>query len=238
MRLPTLVIRLVAGIVSVLLVGGAAVSTLGPMLQRTEASTFEYPAGTSVLRVDNGVGRVQIRAAADGEEPSISATRSWGIKPPTQRVETSGDEAHISASCPPGLPFDVCSTDWAVVVPPGTRVVARNGVGGVDARDVDGDVEVSVGVGQVTLDSVGAETIDVEVGVGDVTVDTREAPRRLAARTGVGSATITVPGRQAYDVRTEGSGARDFDIRVEVSRESQQRIDLAVGVGGASVRPR
>ena len=71
MRTPKTLIRLLAGITSLGLVGITGTKLIGPMLERSETETLTYPAGSERIELANGIGSVRVRAAAAGEDPHL-----------------------------------------------------------------------------------------------------------------------------------------------------------------------
>ena len=233
-RTPKGPIRIIAALVTLLLVAGVGLAMIGPMLKHQETRSRALPKGVNALRVSSDVGRVRVRAVEPGEEPRVRRTVTSGLLDPDVSVRTSGDGATLTSDCP-DLTSGVCRVDWLVLVPEGTTTRIDQGVGGVSVEGLAGDVDIHSGVGSVTVADVAADRVRVDLGVGDADIDVAEAPRRVRADLGVGDLTIRVPGRVPYRV---DAGGQNVASGVEQDPQAPRRIIAATGVGGLTIQPR
>lgn len=234
-RTPSGLIRVVAGLVTAVLVVTVGAALLGPMIRQSESTEQQMPSGISRLTVRNGIGDVRVRAADPGERPSATSTAEWGLRRPTTSVSSSGDEAMVRGECPTG-PISVCSTTWVVVVPAGTRVEVEQGVGQVTLEGMSGDVHVQSGVGGVTVGEATSSRVDVDLGVGDVRIESTEPPRRVDASIGVGQLSVTLPDSVSYRVDTS-TGTEDVRNSLGNDPAARRIVRLESGVGGITVEP-
>ena len=127
MRTPKTLIRLLAGITSLGLVGITGTQLIGPMLERSETETLTYPAGSERIELANGIGSVRVRAAAAGEDPHLEVRRTWGLTAPETGIQQEGSTARLTGTCDTGFTVlgDVCRTEWVLVVPAETDLYFR-----------------------------------------------------------------------------------------------------------------
>lgn len=234
-RTPSGPIRLIAGLVTVVLVVLVGAALIGPMLRQTESTDHALPTGVSQLELHNGSGDVRVRAAEPGERPGVTSTVEWGLRKPTTTVESSGGTATVRGDCPDGI-VTVCSTDWVVVVPAGTSVDIEHGVGGVSVEGTEGDVDIEAGVGDIELSEVAAERVEVDLGVGAVQIESVEPPRSVRANVGVGDLSVRLPDTVAYDIRTQ-TGTGEANSALGSDPTSPRTVTLETGVGGVTVAP-
>lgn len=233
-RTPSGPIRVVAGLLTVVLVVVVGFVLLGPMLRQSESVDQSMPSRVSQLEVSNGTGEVRIRAAKPGERPSATSTAEWGLRKPRTSVESGGGTTTVRGDCPTAV--TVCSTDWLIVVPADTDLDIQQGVGDVTLEGMSGDVDIRSGVGSVNLEEGASAAIDVEIGVGDVRIESIEPPRRVVGSVGVGELTVALPDTTTYRVDTT-SGMSDVRNSLGSDPSSSRRLDLEAGVGGITVQP-
>lgn len=239
MRTPKTTIRVVAGLTSAALVAATASQMLGPMLEQTTTETLRYPVGAERVEIGNGVGSVSVRAAAEGEEPHVEVSRTWGLTEPRTTAVEDGSTARFSGHCTTGLKLlgDVCQTDWVLVVPRGVDLSVENGVGDVEVEGTSGELSARSGVGQVRVIGTSSDRVDVSSGVGEVRVEATEAPEQLDVEVGVGGITIGVPRRESYRVTSEGPPSM---VKNQVGDDptAEHRIHVRIGVGEATIAGR
>lgn len=231
-RTPSGPFKVIAALVAVVLVVGAGLSMLGPMLQHDETSEQALPAGLTSLEVHSDTGQVRVRAAGPGEAPGVTRTVRSGLLAPDVSIETSAGRATLTSDCP-GL-ASVCRVDWTVVVPEEAAARIGQGVGEVSVEGLAGDVDVRSGVGSVTVSDVAAESVAVELGVGDADITVAEPPRRVTARVGVGDLTVRVPADVPYRVHATGQNVAN---RLGSDPDAPRSIAAETGVGGLTISP-
>lgn len=232
----TALIRTVAGLITLVLALGGAVSLLGSALERSESRTLDVPAEMTRLVVDNSVGEVVVREAAAGAEPEARVTETWGLQRPEVSVDSADGTTTLRGRCD-GPTFGQCNTDWQIVVPAGTQVELRNDVGSVRASEISGDLDVDLDVGEVEVLAATSEEIAVRVGVGSAAVDAAEPPRRTTVRTDVGDASVTLPGEADYRV-TASTETGSLTNTLGDDPRAEHVVDIGVDVGEATLSPR
>lgn len=230
---PTGPIRVIALLVSTVLVVLVGASMIGPMLKQSATTERALPAVTA-LKLSSGIGDVRIRAAEPGESPKAVATDTWGLSRPSTSVSTKGGVAQLKSSCR-AVASGVCNTDWLVVVPAGTDLTLEHGVGAINVEGVDGDVEVQTGVGDVSITESGSERVSVDMGVGAVTYEAVEPPRQVDFSLGVGDVSVRVPDSVGYRVNTTGASEALNNLGHDSSSERSIRVEA--GVGSISIDP-
>lgn len=234
-RTPVGAIRVIALLVTTVLVAGAGLSLLGPMLKQSETTDYQLSAAGE-LDFEGAVGDVRVRAAEPGESPRAVATSTWGLREPRNSVRTSGGATRVTSHCPsPGL-GTVCEVDWLIVVPADTELDIEHGVGQVTVEGASGDLDVQVGVGDVTVTEATGERFEAEVGVGALEYEAVEPPRVVEARVGVGELVVRVPDTVRYRVDT-GNGAAEVANSLGSDPGASRRIILEPGLGAVRVDP-
>lgn len=233
-RTPSGPIKVVALLVTTVLVLITGVAMIGPMLQQDETTAQSLPSDISTLDVRSDVGGVRVRTAEPGEEPQVTRTVEFGLVRPDTSIDSSGGTATLRSHCPQLLVGTVCSTEWVVVVPEGTDVRLHQGVGDVTVEGATGDVDAEVGVGDLDVTESTSPSVSVDMGVGDVLVEAVEPPRRVDASLGVGDLTIRVPGEVDYSVRASGQTVTN---RLGDDVDAPRRIMAEVGVGALTILP-
>lgn len=233
-RTPVGPIRVIALLVSTVLVVLVGASMIGPMLKQSETTERALPAVTS-LRFAGHVGDVRVRAAEPGESPKVVTTDTWGLWRPSSSVSTKAGVAQLKSSCRTALNAGPCSSDWLVVVPAGTDLTIEHGVGAINVAGIDGDIDVQSGVGEVAITDTASDRVSVEMGVGHVEYVADEPPRRLDLTLGVGDVSVRVPDSVDYRVTTDG--ASEVQNSLGSNASSKRSIRVEAGVGSVSIDP-
>lgn len=231
-RGPILVIALVVAGALVLLAG---LSLVGPMLKQSQ--TREQAISPQGAVSFNGeVGDLRVRAAEPGESPRAVITSTWGLSKPTSSVRTSAGTTQLSSSCPRPTLGTVCKVDWLVVVPADTTLRVQHGIGEIAVEGTTEDVDVRVGVGDVTIAGSRADSASVDVGVGRVEYEAVEPPTSVDVRVGVGEAVVRAPDSERYRVDTSG-GSSEVINNLGNDSKSSRRISVESGVGSIRIDP-
>ncbi|MDN5717706.1 MAG: hypothetical protein L0G89_10790 [Janibacter sp.] len=234
-RTPVGPIRVLALLVTLGLLLVAGLSLVGPMLKQSQ--TREQPiTANGAVRFSGEVGDVRFRAAEAGERPRAVITSTWGLGKPTSAVRTSGGATSLTASCPRPSLGTVCRVDWLVIVPADTDLTIEHGVGAVSLEGTSGDLDLQVGVGDVSITESGAETVSADIGVGAIDYEAVEPPRSVDVRVGVGEATVRVPDTEGYRVDTSG-GSSDVINNLGNDSTSSRRITVESGIGAIRIDP-
>lgn len=234
-RTPVGPIRVIALLVTVMLVLFAGLALVGPMLK--QSATEERPlVASSQLSLKGEVGDLRVRTAEPGEEPRAVITRTWGLWEPRTSVTSNSDETVLTSSCRGPGGGSSCEVDWLVVVAPDTEVKISHGVGAVSLEGPTGDVDIDMGVGDVTITESEARSVRVDMGVGKFDHESVEPPESIIAHLGVGEAVIRVPDTETYDVDIPG-GASETVNNIGSDSSSSRTISVQSGVGAVTIDP-
>lgn len=127
--------------------------------------------------------------------------------------------------------------DWTVILPENTAVSLREGVGKIALTNLDGDLDLKVGVGKVTLRTGGALRTTVTDGVGSVHLENVTLPPHgnMRIHDGVGTIRIALAATPSPNV------PRTIDVHAGVGTVSVRglpcrlgRVSVASGVGHIS----
>lgn len=219
-------------VVALLLVAVAAVYTVGQMLRQEKEWTHELSGPVTTLVLDNNVGDVTIRAAADGTAPGITEDRAWSYREPQSTVRQENGVVTVSTSCETFLMVAPCGSDWDIVIPADASVQVTNGVGGIEVIGIAGGTEVRADVGDVTVLESAAGTIVARADVGEVRSESSTPPESVDARAGTGDVTISVPDDgTAYRVEASVGVGEVHHDEVPHSSEAASRLQARSDVG-------
>ena len=141
-----------------------------------------------VLTVDNGSVTllgvpVGARLQIAHEARAFPSTRGFHHK-------QDGAVLTIEARCG-GAPG--CRVDHELRVPPHVSVVVQLRDGDVELGDLEGDVQVDVGLGKITGGRLRSASVDVRTEGGAIDLSFAAAPRRLVANAAAGDVSLRVP---------------------------------------------
>lgn len=227
-------LRVAGAAVVGLLVGAGAVATVPEMVRDADEQVITVPPDTVRLDLRGDVGDVDVRAAAGGEEARVTASKHWSFREPVARVTSQDGALSVSLDCPrvPSV-LGRCDADWEVVVPAGTDVVVRAGVGDVEVIGLTGEVAVHGSVGDVLV-SGAPSSLDVATSVGEVDVVLDEPAESVRVRTSVGDVALRLPEGVTYDVRA-ASSLEPATVEVDSSSTSPYEVEVSTGVGSVLV---
>lgn len=234
-RTPVGPIRVIALLVSLALVLLAGLFMVGPMLKQSETTERSLTV-TDTVRFKGTVGDVRVRSAEPGESPRAVITSTWGLWKPTNTVRTTGGVTELTSTCPSQSIGPVCEVDWLVVLPADTALDISHGVGQVAVEGTTGDIDVEVGVGDVSVAESQAQDVFIQIGVGRADVEAVEPPRRISGRVGVGEIAVRVPDTVPYRVDTR-SGTAEVANSIGDDPTASRVIDVESGVGRVSIDP-
>lgn len=199
--------------------------------------------GIEAVDVHAGTGVVALQGAADQAELLVSvrltenedalqpgavetgrALASAAIAAARLEVESRGSWLYLEVRYPPATDPSLVREQWTVTLPPGIDAEVEMAAGRLFARDVDGRLDLHLGVGTIQASTRGPG-IDAQVSYGDASIDVFTAsPGRLSAMTGTGNARVTLDG-VALPMRRplpgavvvgNAGGQHDYIVRSEV----------------------
>jgi hypothetical protein len=197
---------------------------------------------TAKLVVKNGVGDVTV-LAEDVDVVRVEAKVK--IKESRAAETPPGDFAdHVTVSVDDGA-LTVANAhldqadkeDWSVDLviraPPNLAVRVDTGVGDIKVTGTQTDVQLAVGVGDITVMAPAAEDVLATAGVGDVDLTVETARGRVKAESGTGDVALAVTA--APPVRkvklTTGVG----DVTLKIPQGSSGTFACETGVGSVMV---
>lgn len=199
--------------------------------------------GIETVDVHAGTGVVALQGAADQAELLVSvrltanedalaqaspvarrAQASAAITAARLKVQTRGTWLYLEVGYPPATDPALIREQWTVSLPPGIDAEVEMASGRLYARDVDGRLDLHLGVGTIQASTRGPG-LDARVSYGDASIDAFSAsPGRLSAITGTGNARVTLDGVALPSRRPlpgavvvgNGGGQHDYVVRSEV----------------------
>lgn len=188
-----------------------------------------------VVAVEIAVGAGQVNVVA-GETLSVERTLS-GVATDEAIQAVEDGILRIDVLCEGVLP---CSADVTVTVPAGIPVDLRVGDGGVYLADLDQDLHVEVGDGDVRGEGL-AGSARVRSAWGGAWLAFRTPPREVQVAVGVGDVFLSVPDTgYALDVR--GLGGQDVAVRSDTAgpllrvQTTSGRVSVQRGRGDLAAR--
>lgn len=210
-----------------LLIPGVAFARSECKVEKPEELALDLK-GISTLVVDMGSDTLHVDGAADADgvlRGRACASSDKRMQLLSLKQERRGDRllltlerAHrtiaisfgsdyayhdLSIKVPPSLAVELNEGSGDAFISNVAALSAKLGSGDLEARQIQGDLRISVGSGDVVADSVGALQVD-SVGSGDVTVNGVSADTRIGS---VGSGDVTVRnGKDGVNIESLGSG--------------------------------
>jgi len=197
-------------------------------------------AGLESVRLDAGVGDIDITANDDAAGVSISVElkpRRGGFFSSLKKAQREVDEAELRMDVSKGilrLEIETSSDDrhfeekWIIELPARLDFNLDLGVGDVDIRGLSGQLTVDIGVGDLDAEGVSGD-LNIDIGVGEASVRAAAADYgSVDGSGGVGDARLTVRGKKISSSGFVGKSA-------EWTGDGAHVIEISVGVGDAEV---
>ncbi len=204
------------GVLVVVLVVVTAFAVLGNVPVNQTDRTDSY-SGVSAVELENSTGGRVALHSGDGDEVVVERElRGSPLSKPDEDIELSGDTLELETECSGLMFFSVCSVNYDVTVPAGTRVTVETVTGTITASNVEGDLTANTTSGSVEVDDhVG--TVEVESVSGKVELDDIEGS--VTAETTSGQLTVSGSG-ELLDLSTtsgsiDASGFEADEVRSE-----------------------
>jgi hypothetical protein len=165
--------------------------------------------GLDELRLDNGVGRVEITG---WDQPKVEllavkkAKRASDLQLVKIAIEKEGTGLRIRTE----HSHKCIIVDYKLKVPPGARLNIDNGVGEIEITEYNGSLEADLGVGDLNVRGGQWEKIGIDVGVGEVRLENVLA-HRLDIALGTGDVRATVPATASMVIDAD-VGLGDVDL--------------------------
>ena len=176
------------------------------------------------VRVEVGAGHISV---VGGDRLAVERTLSGvAVEGATQAIEDG--VLRVAVACDTVLP---CSADITLTVPAGVPVDVQVRDGGVYLADLDQDVRVEVGDGEVRGEGLAGAT-RVRSGWGGAWLAFRSPPREVQVGVGVGDVFLSVPDA-GYDLDVRGLAGQDVAVRADAAGP---RVQVQTS-GRVSVQP-
>ncbi len=197
----------------------------GPL--QTDSESWEIEEAFDRVVLDAGVGNVSVLGEAR-EGAEVDAMRSWRRRAPTVEVWVEGNALWVEALCEGQTSH--CQVDLDLVLPEGVEVEMSLGVGDVTLSDLGGEVTGEIGVGNVEATALAGPEVTLEVGTGSIDLAHQGPFDRIDTTTGVGGIDLEVPAG-AYDLDlATGVGSVDTEgVTDEGSADSVIRARTGTG---------
>jgi hypothetical protein len=225
---------LLSAALMILIAAPAAAGTARTLEGRIPAASVES------VRLDAGVGDLDITAAVDAEDVTVEVRlepRRGGFFSSLKKAQREVDEAELRMDVSRGvlrLEIETDSNDrhfeetWTITVPARLELDLDIGVGDVDVRGLAGSLTIDIGVGDVLADGVSGDVM-IDLGVGDAEIHGKAADYgSVSGSGGVGDARLTVRGERISSSGFVGHSA-------EWTGEGPHAIEISAGVGDARV---
>jgi hypothetical protein len=202
------------------------------ILTVSEGASVDVRTGVGLITIRQGdPGRIEVHGMVRVRERDLSRSEAEDLvnrieaNPPIEQAANT-----VSVGYRDSRDRDLqryASISYEIELPPGTRVQARTGSGGIQAESLRGEIVASTGSGSISVSRAASDNMELSTGSGEVSVT--GAIRVLQIRTGSGG--IMVEGQQSgrWDLKT-GSGT----INVRLPNEAGFELDAHTGSGSVS----
>ncbi|PYC68040.1 hypothetical protein C7C46_29755 [Streptomyces tateyamensis] len=246
--------RLLAALSAALVLLLGAGTAWKVLAEQEQDEPFRYAGGITAVELDLENSSVQVIGEA-GSAVSITQHERWTVDRPRVTRAVTGSTLHLTARCPRSwvLLAGRCGVQFALVVPPTTRLTAKGGASAVYAEGLTGEISARAGSGSVTLkrdsgpiavrvdsgsvtgQELGSARVKAQADSGSVTLGFVQPPQELTLVTDSGSATATLPRGSGYQVVSSvGSGSSDVDPGLQ-DASSRRTITATTGSGSLSL---
>jgi len=225
-----------------------------PKLEETVEQSVSL-AGPCV-EIDNAIGGITVETAespnADSTVRIVAAKRAHSqavLDRVSVLIEPTRCGLAVHSEGPRNGYWEI---DYAITVPAGIEIVAKQAAGDVRLLDVSSTASVELGLGEVEVSGFAGTSLTVSSGAGDVVLVGVEA-ETVEVELGSGSVEIVLPNEASYDVVAEAGigGIRigpfpapeaietgGFASSVETALGAGERsLSVTVGVGEIGIRP-
>jgi hypothetical protein len=215
-----------------LVAGCGALGKIGAGSHNPAAKAFTVSAGVTAVVIDGGSGSVDVTGTA-GSTVSVSQRASYSSKPPAATHVMHGTTLTVSYNCPAEI---FCGVSYDAHVPRGVAVTVSTSTGAVTLTSLAGTLRVAADAGLITAVDLRSPVASFNANAGGVLATFSVAPRSLTAMTNVGPITLTVPGTTGYLVaaRTVVGSAT---VTVRRSGNPAHSISARSDLGSISISP-
>jgi hypothetical protein len=196
--------------------------------------------GIDKVRLDAGVGDIDVTAFEGSDRVSVEVVlkpRRGGFFSSMKKAQREVDEAELRMDVSRGvlrLEIETDSDDrhfeetWTIRMPAALAFDLDIGVGDVEIRGLESELNIDVGVGDVVATSVSGD-VGIDVGVGDARVEAVVSDYgKVSGSGGVGDAKLIVRGERISSSGFVGKSA-------DWTGDGPHTIEISIGVGDAEV---
>jgi hypothetical protein len=247
-------LRLLAVVVSVLLVGFGAWSLVSLLARSTERQQATY-AGIRVVDVDVDFESLHV-TAHDSAEVDLSRRWSWSFDEPTVTQRKIGDRLVVTSSGCGFTPGLGCTGSVDLDVPRDVTLRLRASNSGLTLQDLTGDIDAStsngsvVGAGlagplrlhtsngRIEMTGLRSDRVDGSTSNGSVRLTFLTAPSTVVARTSNGEVEVVVP-RDGSPYRVDATTSNgENQVTVPTDPQSDRTIGAHTSNGAVRVLDR
>ena len=176
------------------------------------------------LHAKVGAGELSIKGVRGQKNVQVEADiHSYDNDDYTLTLEKNGDQAKLVAEFDSSFNFNRSPyINLVVTVPEDLALNINDGSGPIDVREVDADIQISDGSGDINI--IGGHNIDIQDGSGSIVVDNPNNHVEIAD----GSGDIDIKGGQNIEIN-DGSG--NIDVR-----DSHGDLDINDGSGSINIK--
>ncbi|MFF9897697.1 DUF4097 family beta strand repeat-containing protein [Streptomyces longispororuber] len=162
------VVRLLALLTGVALVGGGAWYLLLFLITRTETGTVAINESVRNVVVEIDSGDVDIDVVGQGEKTELHKKLTKSLRSPDEKIEQDGSTLRVNTDCGEGV--GKCGSDYRLAVPAGTRVKVETRLGDVSVKGVRDSVEARTRIGSVRLEHITGDRLVAASKTGAITL--------------------------------------------------------------------
>ncbi|MFF1692209.1 DUF4097 family beta strand repeat-containing protein [Streptomyces sp. NPDC058257] len=247
------VIRLLAILTGITLVGGGAWYLLLFLVTRTDTGSAAIDKSVRTVEVAIDSGDVRVDVAGQGEKTELHKKLTKSLRSPDEKIEQDGDTLRITTTCGDGM--GRCGSDYTLTVPVGTRVKVDTRLGDVSVTGVRASVEGRTRIGSVNVEHVTGERVvaasktgaitlkDVDFDVaeatskmGDIRVDEVEPFKKLKAVSKMGDVELHLPSGAGPFAVHAVTKIGDRKVAVDQDSSSGTAVEARTKIGDVTVR--
>ena len=194
--------------------------------------SYQLDPSVTTLRFNADAASVDLTAQESAQ--AISVTEQ--TRGATTTKEVTGANAVLTSRCPDGINFgDSCRVDYKVTIPVRVAVDIEGAAGDIVLTGPIAKATVKTTAARITGTGLGAGTFQATTTAGEIGLTFATAPTSVEVKSTAGSITLTVPGREKYNVSVDTTiGSQN--ITVDTDSASSHRINVETTVGAVTVK--
>lgn len=232
------IVRAVGVLITVPLVAMGTVSVVTWFVTTRTVAYEQVPGAVERLVLDTGVGDLTVRTE-DRTGADVTIERRGAFSTPHSSKTFQDGVLTLKGWCDNGVVVGGnCSVDFVVVVPRGTVIDVRNGVGQIRVRGADAALTARSSVGDVDLTELTSPTVTATCDTGELTATFAGPPRAVRLDTSVGEAKVYVPldgTRYRVDLKSDVGDER---LQLPSDPAADRTISVTSSVGDVTAAAR